>query len=78
MTAFKIGLSAVAVFSLGLGLWLVKRPRQAIEMQIAFYKRINWRMEPMDWDREILNTRIMGAVALLCGLGMAGLAMKNA
>ena len=67
MTFFKIGLWIVAVFSLALGVWLMKTPRKAIELQIAFYRLINWKMEPLDWDREVLNTRIMGATAVLCG-----------
>ena len=76
MTAFKIGLWIVAGFSLALGLWLMKAPRKAIEFQIAFYRLINWKMEPLDWNREILNTRIMGATAVLCGATILGLTTK--
>ena len=67
MAVFKIGLWVVAVSSLALGVWLMKKPRKAIELQMAFYRLINWKMEPLDWDREVLNTRIMGATAVLCG-----------
>ena len=73
MAAFKIALWVVAVFSAALGVWLVKKPRKAIEFQIGFYRLINWKMEPLDWDREILNTSIMGAAALLCGAVTIGL-----
>ena len=65
---FKAGLWIVAVFSLALGFWLMKAPRKAIELQISFYRLINWKMEPLDWKREVLNTRIMGATAVLCGV----------
>ena len=63
----------VAVFSAGFGAWLIRKPRKAIETQIAFYRRINWKMEPLDWDREIRNTRIMGAMALVCGAATVAL-----
>ena len=73
VAAFRIALWVVAVFSLALGLWLIQKPRKAIELQIGFYRLINWKMEPLDWEREILNTRIMGVTAVLCGVVMAWL-----
>jgi hypothetical protein len=75
--AFRIGLWAVAMASIVLGLWLVKKPRQAIEAQIAFYRRINWKMEPLDLRREISNTRWMGATALACGAIVVWLMIKG-
>ena len=77
MPVFKVGLWIAAMFSLVLGLWLIKRPRKAIDMQIAFYRRINWKMEPLDLKREILNTRIMGVTAALCGAAMAALLLAG-
>ena len=73
MAVFKIGLWVVAAFSLALGVWLMKKPRKAIELQMAFYRLINWKMEPLDWNREVLNTRIMGITAVLCGAAIIGL-----
>ena len=73
IAAFKTGLWVVAGFSLAFGVWLMKKPRKAIEKQMAFYRLINWKMEPLDWEREIFNTRIMGATAVLCGAAIIGL-----
>jgi len=64
----KIALGAVGAASLVLGTFLAARPRRAIERQIEVYRSINWKMEPISWDKEIRNTRLMGAVALFCGV----------
>ena len=63
-----IGLTVVAVFSILLGVFLMARPKQVIDAQITFYRWINWRMEPVSWEKEIRNTRIMGVVALAAGI----------
>ena len=64
----KIGIGVVGFMSLVLGAFLMARPKQAIKRQIEVYRRINWKMEPISWDKEIRNTRLMGAVALFCGV----------
>ena len=64
----KIAIGVVGVVSLVLGTFLVARPRRAIERQIEVYRSINWKIEPISWDKEIRNTRLMGAVALFCGV----------
>ncbi len=46
--------------SLAIGLLLILRPAQAIELQQRFYFKINWRMEPVNMALEIRNTRMMG------------------
>ena len=43
---------------IGLGLFL--KPSRTIELQIKFYERINWRMEPVSMAKEIRNTKLMG------------------
>jgi uncharacterized membrane protein len=43
-----------------IGLFIYLKPRKAIEIQISFYKRINWRMEPISMKKEVRNTKIMG------------------
>lgn len=65
---FKTLIFCVGLFSCFFGAWLVKAPKKVIELQIAFYRRINWRMEPVDWQREIRNTVVMGWMAIICGL----------
>ena len=57
----------LSIFSIGFGSWCIKSPKRVIGMQIAFYRRINWRMEPVDWNLETRNTRLMGFLALICG-----------
>ncbi len=60
--------STVAMASASLGVALLKAPKRVIEAQIEFYRRINWKMEPVSWEKEIRNTRWMGVLALLCGI----------
>lgn len=45
----------------GLGLFIFKKPKAALELQRRFYARINWRIEPVDMQKELHNTRLMGA-----------------
>ncbi len=65
--------------SSAIGLFLILRPAQTIELQKQFYFKINWRMEPINMALEIRNTRIMGfmilgAVIVLGGKCLMGLA----
>lgn len=52
--------SLVAVLSLAMGIFVYVRPREVIEIQQKFYRLINWNMEPVSWEKEIRNTKIMG------------------
>ena len=47
------------------GLLIAWKPKRAIEMQIAYYKRINWKMEPISMEREVRNTRIAGVLLII-------------
>jgi len=62
-------LTAILVTGILFALFLFLNPQLAIEIQRKFYERINWRIEPISMEKEILNTRIMGlllaAVAFL-------------
>ena len=51
--------------SLAIGIFLMRAPDRAIEMQKKFYARINWRMEPISMPRELHNTRLMGWVLVV-------------
>lgn len=69
LTEYLKSLSPIAsVLAIGFGAMFIKRPVRAIEFQMKFYRAINWKMEPVSWEREVRNTRTMGAVAVLCGL----------
>ena len=68
MYIFKNVIFCVGFFSCFFGVCLVRAPKKVIEFQIAFYRHINWRMEPLDWQREIHSTVVMGWTAIICGL----------
>ena len=42
----------MTVLSLGLGAWIYLKPLQAFELQKKFYARINWRIEPISFEKE--------------------------
>jgi hypothetical protein len=61
----------VAFIALLLGALIAWKPEKVIKIQIAFYRTINWKMEPISMAKEIANTRIMGlALAILAVLAM--------
>lgn len=62
---FEIVLS---LLSLACGLWCVRDPKGAIAFQQYFYSKINWRIEPVSWEKEIRNTKGMGVFLLLASL----------
>lgn len=68
----RILITCIAACSLVAGAVLIKAPARAIEFQKRFYLLINWRMEPVDYARELRNTRAMGifliaaVIASLC------------
>ncbi|MCX7661756.1 MAG: hypothetical protein N2Z79_03630 [Candidatus Omnitrophica bacterium] len=61
----KIALGLFWIISLCIGLFLFFKPSSAIKFQQNFYIKINWRIEPVSYSKEIRNTRIMGAIILL-------------
>ena len=58
----------LASFAASLGAFLLFFPRKGIEFQIAFYRRINWIMEPVSMEKEIRNTKVMGGGTLILGI----------
>jgi hypothetical protein len=61
----------IIIISFGLGVFIFLHPMKAIQMQIRFYQKINWKIEPVSMQKEIRNTKIMGlsliALSLLAG-----------
>jgi hypothetical protein len=57
----KIARALLIVFSAGAGWFMLLKPALAIELQRRFYAKINWRMEPISMQKELRNTKIMGA-----------------
>lgn len=58
----------VAVIAIAFGALVAWQPKKVIDLQIAFYRLINWRMEPISMAKEIRNTRIMGLSVLFLGI----------
>lgn len=59
------------IFGFVVGLFLATKPRWAIELQKKFYAKINWNIEPISFEKEIRNTRLMGL--FLIGLAVIGI-----
>lgn len=51
-----------------LGLFFALRPSQMIEIQRRFYEKINWKIEPINFTKEIRNTRLMGITTIVLSL----------
>ena len=61
-------LIVISIASAVMGVVFAAAPRKTINAQIAFYRLINWNVEPISWEKEIRNTRIMGILAILCSI----------
>ena len=73
----KLALFYVAALCIVSGLLFALLPRQVIRLQIALYAAVKWKLEPMFWEKETRNTRIMGALIFLSGLATIVLTCKN-
>ena len=58
----------IAVIAIIAGAFIAWKPRKAIDIQIAFYRRVNWELKPILMEKEIRNTRIMGVFVLIAGI----------
>jgi len=58
----------LTLVSLLSGSFLFFKPISAIEFQIKFYEKINWKMTPISMPKEIRNTRFMGLSLILIGI----------
>ncbi|MDP3142441.1 MAG: hypothetical protein Q8N14_00630 [Candidatus Omnitrophota bacterium] len=63
--------------SIAAGLFLFLRPAKAIEIQVRFYEKINWRISPISLSREIRNTQLMGLFLILVSLSAVGYVILN-
>ena len=61
-------LIVISIASAVMGVVFATAPRKTINAQIAFYRLINWNVEPISWEKEIRNTRIMGIIAIICSV----------
>jgi len=65
------------VIALPAGLVLILNPGLAIELQKKFYAAINWKIEPISLEKELRNTRIMGALIIILSLSAVIAAFLN-
>jgi len=61
-------LISIAIVSIAVGIFIFFKPALAIEIQRRFYEKINWRIEPISWPKEIRNTKIMGVFLIVAAL----------
>ena len=61
----------VIVFALATGIICFLNPRLTIKIQQRFYESINWKIEPINMEKEIKNTRFMGVINISLGIGIA-------
>jgi hypothetical protein len=59
---------AFTVIAIVFGALIAWKPKKTIEIQTALYRPFNWRLEPISWEKEIRNTRIMGLFVLVLGI----------
>lgn len=58
----------IAVTAMVIGGLIAWKSKEIIAMQIAFYRLLNWDIKPIDMDKEIRNTRIMGMAVLILSI----------
>ncbi|OGX45275.1 MAG: hypothetical protein A3G38_03545 [Omnitrophica WOR_2 bacterium RIFCSPLOWO2_12_FULL_51_8] len=54
----------ISLFGLYCGLLFICNPAYAIDLEINFYAKINWRIAPISMEKELRNTRRMGWLLL--------------
>ena len=69
---------AISVLSIFLGIFLFLKSELAIKIQIKFYEKINWRMEPISMVKEVKNTKFMGLLLLVIALIAIAIILKKA
>ena len=57
---FRLIFIAISIGAFFLGIFISRRPLQIFALQQAFYRKINWHIEPVNVKKEIRNTRAMG------------------
>lgn len=65
MAAENVVFLIVAVSAFTVGAFIYVKPQKAFDIQKAFYRLINWNIEPISWDKEIRNTKAMGMILVV-------------
>ena len=59
---------SVVVMTLTLGGLFYGQTKKVLDAQTAFYRHINWRLEPISLEKELKNMRRLGIVAVIFGV----------
>lgn len=51
-----------AFFGIALGIFSLIQPAHSIRLYQGIMRFCNWRVEPLDYTRELRNTRVLGAM----------------
>lgn len=70
-TATCIGIVAIAILSLGQGVLALASPKRCIEIFQAWCRYLNWEVAPINWSKELRNTRILGGLLIVLGVLIA-------
>ncbi len=57
-----------SALSLIVGLFIYLKPDKAIQLQITFYRWINWNMQPVSMEKEVRNTKAMGLFLVVAAM----------
>ena len=63
-----VGLAANAVATLVFGAWSALKPEHSIALYQAIMRAFNWRVEPIDRERELVTTRKLGLALAACSV----------
>lgn len=58
----------IIVIAILFGALVAWKPKKTIDIQIALYRPLNWKIEPISMKKEIRNTRLMGLTVLILGI----------
>ena len=59
---------AVIVIAFVISAFFIRRPKKVLEMDMAFYRPFNWKVEPISMEKAIRKTRKMGITIFMVGL----------
>jgi hypothetical protein len=67
----KKAMLAAAWFGIGVGALSLFSPERSIKLYQGIMRLCNWRVEPLDYKRELWNTKVLGAMLIATSALMA-------
>lgn len=65
---YNIIFTLISAVIFAIGVFIFLKPASAIKLQIKFYEKINWRIEPVNMRKEVRNTRLMGLFMMILAI----------